>query len=194
MGNESDPRRQLDERMDQLLRTIDGVATGRTDVQELDQLSAEVRRLASTLALDESYETTVTATETVGSNLKRLRESARWTQQQVATAMTDIGFGWNQATVTQTEGGTRRRASFEELFGLAALFARPVAEFLIPVGHGLDLNEMLEVGGRDAAELVLGSGATPGTGGPRWRAAARVSASAAMRPAPDLQRSTIQEK
>lgn len=106
-----------------------------------------------------------------------------------AFTVTEMGFTWSRQTVAHTERGIQRRASFEEIFGLAALFGVPAASILTPpADHGIDLNARWQMDGMAARELFLGRGGVCGEGGPGWRVAARECSAVTMRPAGALAR------
>lgn len=63
----------------------------------------------------------VTVSEAIGRNVSTLRRAVGLTQEELATAMTEVGFGWLRQTVTEVEAG-RRSIAIEEVAALAALF------------------------------------------------------------------------
>lgn len=179
----------VEELLEEVAAVTHRLARGGASEKDFDEVMGRLRMVAVAEAAEDAWETTQSATETVGSNVRRLRDAAGWKQHQLAEAMGQLGFEWSRVTVAQVEGSARRRTSYEELFAIAALFARPVAEFLIPVGHGVDLSDRLQLSGSDASELVVGRDGRLGTGGPRWRVAASLCVSASERPAGALARS-----
>jgi transcriptional regulator with XRE-family HTH domain len=117
----------------------------------------------------------VTYQELVGDRIRRLRSDAGWTQQSVATAMQLLGFDWKRITVAEVERATRR-TSLEEMTGIAALFAEPVLQLVVPGG-----DDYISFGDRtldpaDVAELWIGHDGAAGRGDAAWGAAARVAA------------------
>jgi hypothetical protein len=108
----------------------------------------------------------------IGDNVKKLRLEAQWTQAQLGEAMTHLGFDWKRITVAEIEVASRR-ISFEELTGLAVLFAVPVIKMLLPTqGVALDWAQG-DLTRAAVEELLVGRGGTIGTGGVDWAAAAR---------------------
>jgi hypothetical protein len=88
--------------------------------------------------------------------------------------MNGLGFRWTRVTVAEIKG-VDRKISLEELVGLAALFAVPVLDFLLPDDFTfLVLNARDSLDPREVCELVLGAGGVKGDGGLDWDAAARV--------------------
>jgi transcriptional regulator with XRE-family HTH domain len=129
----------------------------------------------------------------IGDNVKALRNEAGWSQAAVAEAMASLGFDWKRITMAQTEAAVRR-VTFEELLGLAVLFAVPVVELLLPQ-QAPDDQTVLEwhsgvLPPSVLLELLLGSSGALGRGGLTWRAAARAAGAPRgardWRPAADL--------
>lgn len=108
--------------------------------------------------------------EVIGDHLRELRKEAGWTQRQVSDAMTQAGFEWNRTTCAEVERGVRR-ATIEELLGLAALFRTPAVALLIPSQPlGLQMpRDVLTV--EDVAELFVGPGGTICEGPTQWTVA-----------------------
>ena len=107
--------------------------------------------------------------EIVGENIRALRIEAQWSQEEVATSMARVGFSWKRLTVTEVEGAARR-LSFEELLALAALFAIPAIELMLPsTGTALEWPHGV-VDAPTMLELLLGRRGSVGEGGVRWRA------------------------
>jgi len=136
----------------------------------------------------------------IGDNVKALRDEAGWTQAEVAEAMASLGFDWKRITMAQTESAVRR-VTFEELLGLAVLFAVPVVQLLLPPDEPNN-TLVLEwhVGGTNASmvqELLVGHGGRLGEGGLTWAAAARAAGASRRaddwRPAADLWRNRNQK-
>ena len=107
--------------------------------------------------------------------------------------MVSLGFDWKRITYAEVEASTRR-VTFEELLGLAVLFAVPVVKLLIPAGDP-KITTLLswETGDMTASmvrELFIGDGGALGQGGLTWRAAARAAGAprraSDYRPAADL--------
>jgi len=129
----------------------------------------------------------------IGENVKALREEAGWTQAEVAESMVSLGFDWKRITYAEVEAATRR-VIFEELLGLAVLFAVPVVTLCIPA-EDPKITSLLawETGDLSASmveELFVGEGGTLGEGGLTWMAAARAAGAPRKandwRPAADL--------
>jgi transcriptional regulator with XRE-family HTH domain len=129
----------------------------------------------------------------IGENVSVLRDKAGWTQAGVAEAMVTLGFDWKRITYAEVEASTRR-VTFEELLGLAVLFAVPVVKLLIPATDP-KITTLLawETGDMTASmveELLIGHGGTLGQGGLTWKAAARAAGAPRRandwRPAADL--------
>jgi transcriptional regulator with XRE-family HTH domain len=111
----------------------------------------------------------------VGMNIKRLRDSAGWTQDELAQAMTTLGFDWKRITVAEVERGARR-TGLDELVGLAALFAEPVAMLLAPhPGNYVKFPGNRALDPTDVAQLLLGPGVEARSGDDRWEPAQRVA-------------------
>lgn len=180
----------LDELVDRLVRAVDAVASGSGTLDDFDSAARAVRDRALATADDGAWETYATATAIIGVNLKRLREAAQWKQAPLAASMVEMGFSWSQVTVAQTEGGSRRRVSYEELFALAALFGVPVAEFLMPIAHAVEISPVVMLTAADARELVIGRSGRLGGAGARWAAARRACATVQERPAVALSRTS----
>ncbi len=158
-----------------LHRAVDGA------VREAAALSAEG---------PPSWDTPFTASfrDTIGSNLRALRVEAEWTQVQLAESMTTLGFDWKRITVAEVEAATRG-VSFEEVLGLAVLFAVPMVELLVPDGTRLEFPP-IDLSAETVRELIIGSDGKMGEGGITWRAAARAAGKqrrkSEWRPAADL--------
>ena len=131
----------------------------------------------------------------IGENVKALREEAGWTQAGVAEAMVSLGFDWKRITYAEVEASTRR-VTFEELLGLAVLFAVPVLKLLIPTEAPGDSTVLAwhtgDIPASMVRELFIGDGRDLGRGGLAWRAAARAvgvpRGTKNWRPAADLWR------
>lgn len=118
-----------------------------------------------------SWDSPLSATfaDIIGGNIRSVRVEAQWSQEELAQAMTGVGFSWKRLTVTEVEGAARR-LSLEELLAIAALFAVPAIELMLP-----DNQTALEWPNSDlhaavVHELFLGRGGSIGEGGIRWRA------------------------
>lgn len=173
-----------EDQRDALYRALDGA------------VRAAAARHSSPLA-GMSHWTTFEASfsEVIGENLKAIREESGWTQAGVAEVMVSLGFDWKRITYAEVEACTRR-VTFEELLGLAVLFAVPVLELLIPT-EAPDNTTVLawETGDLSASmvkELFIGHGGVLGQGGLTWRAAAQAAGPPggpkSWRPAADLWR------
>ena len=126
--------------------------------------------------------------------MKHLRERAGWTQAQLATTITRLGFDFKRVTIAEVERGGRR-ISLEELLAFAALFGQPVAMLLLP-GYltrepadlvNFPLDRKLDP--RDVAALVLGPDGKVQYGNHHWQSPQRVAGvtdADDWRPAPDL--------
>jgi transcriptional regulator with XRE-family HTH domain len=186
-----------DDLLDGLVRLVDAVTQGSAPMEDLDTVMVDLRRSverARETSLQRSWETSQSMPEGIGENIAGLRRRAGWTQEQLASAMASMGFSWGRQTVADTERGMKRRASYEELFALAALFAVPAGSFLVPgPGRGVDLNHQWQVDGEVACELLLGRHGRLGEGGPGWRVAARQCTGVAKRPASALARRAREE-
>jgi transcriptional regulator with XRE-family HTH domain len=123
-----------------------------------------------------SYAGVSTVPQIVGANVKRVRDEADITQAKVAEAMNRLGFDWKRITVTQVESAARR-LTLEELCCLAALFAVPVLELLVPADD--DNAEIPEgrsqIDAETLRELVIGRGGRVGSGGLNWQPALEVA-------------------
>jgi len=127
---------------------------------------------------DESFD----FTNVVARRLSEHRRRAGLTQANLAANMKRLGYlKWTRVTVAEIEGGTRK-ASLDELFALATMYAVPLVEFLLP-----DEWESLKhpfLGSVDSSivrEMVMGP-----SDGPDWTPALRVlglSGSTDWRPA-----------
>jgi transcriptional regulator with XRE-family HTH domain len=74
-----------------------------------------------------------TAEDVVGRRVKSLRSARGWSQQELATRMSDRGFSWRQTTVAKTEAADRP-IRINEAQGLAVVFGITVNDLLtIPV-------------------------------------------------------------
>ena len=119
---------------------------------------------------------TVDYAQILADNIDRARDASGFTQAAVAECMARVGFPWKRITVAEVERGVRR-VSLDELVGLAAIFGKPIVEFLLPQG---DVDYRLPSGRTLPAwmllELVLGSEWSEAfrrvKGGPEWAAAA----------------------
>lgn len=74
-----------------------------------------------------------TVSQVVGRNVSYLRQEAGLTQEELAAAMTDLGFGWRRQTVTEVEAG-HRPVSIEELAAVSALFDMPPEAVVVAAG------------------------------------------------------------
>lgn len=109
-------------------------------------------------------------------NLRHMRKDvARWTQQELADAMNEMGQDWKQVTVADAERASRP-IYVDELVALAALFGVPVARLLLPQEQELDVGDPVAVVGLDTLrELIVGEGGALGEGGPDWQAARSIA-------------------
>jgi transcriptional regulator with XRE-family HTH domain len=189
---------ELGRRLVELNRALVRLSEGENVHEIVDRtIDAALREANRQFAEAEVTETAWVGTwsyaELIAENLRNLRDDARWTQGQLANAMTRVGFDWKRITVAEVEGGTRR-VSLEELCGLAALFAVPVLSMLLPAtdeSGWVEINDSIDVRPQILRELVLGRGGGVGEGGTRWRAPATILlnlASDDRRPATDLWR------
>lgn len=181
-----------DDVLDGLARMVDEVVRGSASLSDLDAALKDLRRSvqrAREVSVQRSWETSQSVPEMIGQNIAGLRRRARWTQEQLALAMQAMGFPWTRQTVADTERGTKRRAGYEELFGLSALFAVPAASLLVSAaGSGIDFNDQWQADGEVGRELLLGRHGRLGEGGPGWRVAARQCVGVEKRPAGALAR------
>lgn len=186
-----------DDALDDLALLVDAAVRGAASLEDLDAAVVALRRsveVARGISAQRSWETSQSMPEEIGQNIAGLRRRSAWTQDQLGSAMRSMGFPWTRQTVADTERGVKRRASYEELFALAALFAVPVAGFLMPgPSRGLDFNAAWQVDGDVARELLLGRNGRLGEGGPGWRVAARECAGVEQRPASALARRSREE-
>jgi transcriptional regulator with XRE-family HTH domain len=95
-------------------------------------------------------------------NIARARGASGFTQAALAESMARVGFPWKRITVAEVERGVRR-VSLDELVGLAALFGKPIVEFLLPQS---DLDYQLPSGRTLPAAMLLEL-----VFGEQWRAA-----------------------
>lgn len=134
----------------ELLALLDSAASdpGSTDVLELEDQASQLLaralaaiRHAQVAAAEPAATERVRVGTLVGRAVRRLRTGAGLKQETLAADMRRIGFTeWARLTVTEVESG-RRRVSYEELLGFAALFSVPIGEFLF----GADDNELIEL-------------------------------------------------
>lgn len=184
--------------LDDLMTMVDAVVLGSASLEDLDKALDDLRRsveAARAESVQRSWESSQSMAEGIGEHLADLRRRAEWTQEQLGHAMGSMGFAWSRQTVADTERGAKRRASYEELFALSALFAVPVVGFLMPdATSGVDLNETWQVDGAVVRELLLGRHGRLGEGGPGWRVAARECSGVEKRPASALARRAREEQ
>lgn len=127
--NVQEPLRRL---LDGLERISKGDAPGTDLHEELDEAVARAGRQESTWA------TKTTVPMAVRANITRLRKQRDWTQQQLADAMDEAGFGWKRGTVAHVEtfdpdvGQVRRQVSVDELLGLTRVFDVGLVDLLTP--------------------------------------------------------------
>jgi transcriptional regulator with XRE-family HTH domain len=69
--------------------------------------------------------------DAVARNVTAARARQRLSQEQVAEAMRDLGFGWVRQTVTEAEKN-RRRISIEELLGLSIALKTELTMLVYP--------------------------------------------------------------
>lgn len=102
-------------------------------------------------------------TDIVASRLQEHRVMAGITQAYLAAVMKRLGFKWSRMTVTEVEGGSRKVA-LDELLALAALYAVPMVEFLLPYeGESLRYPALGDVEGSVVQVMVVGP-----SDGPNW--------------------------
>lgn len=172
--------------LDDLPGVVDGVLEGSDSVERLDALLGTLREaVIREREASDAWAAPIWASipEVVGGNLSVLRSDAGLTQQSLADDMSALGFEWNRFTVAETERAVKRRASFEELVAIAALFAVPVVcLFDEESTTEVRLTDSLGVRGDDFAELLVGHGAKRGTGGSAWLTARTVVGDRIERP------------
>jgi transcriptional regulator with XRE-family HTH domain len=111
--------------------------------------------------------------QVVARRVRDHRIEAGLTQAKLAAEMAFLGFDkWTRVTVAEVENGTRK-ATLDELLGLATLYSVPMVEFLLPevsetVQHAL----LGEVEGHAIRQMVMGP-----SSGPDWAPAVRLSLS-----------------
>jgi transcriptional regulator with XRE-family HTH domain len=124
-------------------------------------LAKRKRGVSWTSLFESSY------TAIIAENLRNLRLEAGWTQQQLANAMTAIGFGWARETAVEVER-YGRKLQLEEVLGIAALFSVPVVELLLPDEEtALDMPKA-HLEREQLRELMVGRGGRIGEGGADW--------------------------
>jgi len=184
-----------------LRRCVDDISNALADVAEgRDGFPQLYEAVQSAVSAATSLATAATGDERsaanfgviIGKNLKDLRTQAGWSQERLATAMADLGFGWKRITVAETELALRR-VTLEEVLGLGVLFAVPATWFLIPVDGEDDLEwPQGQLDRSTVTELLFGRGGKLGVGGLNWSAPARASGGRRRqrnwRPASDLYR------
>ncbi len=107
--------------------------------------------------------------EIIAENIRNLRLEAGWTQQQLADAMTAIGFTWARETAVEVER-TGRKVQLEEVVGIAALFGIPIMELLLPDNQTAIVVGNASTDRGQLSELMLGRGGKIGNGGADWLA------------------------
>ena len=195
------PPPEIEPFITEITHALTVMATGEDDQEALYRaVDGAVRTAASlghpaTATSPWSKAPEVSFGEIIGSNIKALRDEAGWTQAQVAEAMTSLGFDWKRITMAQTEASSRR-ITFEELLGLAVVFAVPVVELLLPADAPGDSTVLgwhtCTMDRSMVEELLIGHGGVLGKGGLTWKSAARASGAPRgandWRPAADLWR------
>lgn len=78
--------------------------------------------------------------EMIGRQLRLLRLSRKWSQQEVADRMKPFGYTWRQSTVGKIEAA-QRPLRIDELVDLAVLFEVPAAQFLEVIGPGFEWDD-----------------------------------------------------
>jgi transcriptional regulator with XRE-family HTH domain len=77
----------------------------------------------------------------VGQQLRLLRQSRKWSQQEVADRMKPFGYNnWRQSTIGKIEAA-QRPLRLDELVDLAVLFEVPAAQFLEVIGAGFEWDD-----------------------------------------------------
>jgi len=71
----------------------------------------------------------ITPEQSFGQRLRDLRTARAWSQQKVADAMRELGFGWRQTTAAKTEAA-ERPVPLGEVVALAGLFGVGVHDLL----------------------------------------------------------------
>lgn len=175
----------IEEFFEDLLQALRAVAEGKPE-----EMPGEAFDRALRAALEqgnqhrsEHWVTSTTFTGTISDHVRRLRKEAGWTQAELATAMRGLGFRWRRVTVAEIEAAgmmeseesrrSPRRVSWEELLGLAALFAEPMVRFLLPKESVLEFPAK-EITPGEVEDLLVGRGGRIGAGGTDWETAARV--------------------
>jgi len=126
-------------------------------------------------------EETIEFTDVVARRLQEHRKEANFTQANLATAMQRCGYAnWTRVTVAEVEGGARK-VSLDELLTLAALYAVPMVEFLVPnywesvrrpLGEvSCSVLRAMIVGPSDGPEWAPSRDLTVGDSGEEWRPA-----------------------
>ena len=92
--------------------------------------------------------------QVVARNLERIRSTAGWSQDEVASRGWRIGLPWTRSTITALEGG-RRSLSISELVLLALTLETSVTELLAGRGH-VELGDGSELALTDVRNVLAG--------------------------------------
>jgi len=178
---------------DRLRQLADGAPTHEV-MADLDRAPELAVRAAYTAGQEERAgvhrtAAVVTFADATAANVKRLRNEAGWTQEQLARDMSAVGFDWKRITVAEVEAASRR-VSLEEMVGLASLFGETVMAFLDVRANYLRFGAARSLSGDELIEMFCGEGWQGGTVGPTWSRAAAVAGAEPgdrdWRPAPAL--------
>lgn len=177
----------LDEQVGTIRRLLEAYADGGTDSPDVEDEALTAIHAAIDKIYDIRQERRRSQPRAAGAQevgyqsivawqLKRLRLEANTTQAQLAEAVNRLGFSWSRVTVAEIEAGSRR-VSLEELVAIAALFATPLIELLLPAPfHYLRLPNGRIAEPTELLSLVTGIGSDEEEYGFRmWSAALNIA-------------------
>jgi transcriptional regulator with XRE-family HTH domain len=100
---------------------------------------------------------TTTIPETIRANVRVYRVNRKWSQDELAERMRELGFKWTRSTVAEVEGGGRgRNVSIEEWMGLGEVFKVGAFQFILPMDESAEISLADNFSMEDGTALFVG--------------------------------------